>query len=64
MLNVLWPLFILVSYIYAIFVGNIEEINNDIFNSVNNAVNMSINLLRKYVPVVWNNEYSRKIKIN
>ena len=46
MLNIIWPLFIIVSYIYATFAGNVEEINNEIFNSVNNAVNLSMSLLR------------------
>ena len=31
MLNVLWPSLILVAYIYAIYTGNIENINNAIF---------------------------------
>ncbi len=62
MLNIIWPLFIIVSYIYATFTGNIEQINNEVFNSVNNAVNLSINLLRKHVLMVWNNENSTEYK--
>lgn len=60
MLNIIWPMFIMISYIYAICFGHIEEVNNEIFNSANNAVNISINLLRKYVFVVWIDENSAK----
>ena len=45
MLNVLWPIFIIISIIYAILSGNIENINKSIFDSVDNAVKFSINLL-------------------
>lgn len=56
MLNVIWPLFIIISYVYAILTNNIGGVNEEIFNSVNNAVNLSISLLRFYVFMVWNNE--------
>ena len=45
MLNVLWPIFIIISIIYAILSGNIENVNKSIFDSVDNAVKFSINLL-------------------
>lgn len=45
MLNFIWPLFIIGSYVYAIINGNIETVNIEIFNSVNDAVSLSINLL-------------------
>ncbi len=45
MLNILWPLFIIVSLIYAICLGRVSEVNLEIFNSVENAVQMSIKLL-------------------
>lgn len=45
MLNILWPLFIIVSLIYAIVLGRVSEVNLEIFNSVENAVQMSIKLL-------------------
>lgn len=45
MLNVLWPIFIIISIIYAIFSGNIDNINKTMFSSVDNAVKFSINLL-------------------
>lgn len=45
MLNIIWPIFIIISYIYAIITGNVEKINNEVFNSVNEAVSLSISLL-------------------
>ena len=45
MLNIIWPIFIIISYIYATFTGNIDEVNTEIFNSVNEAVSLSISLL-------------------
>lgn len=42
MLNIIWPIFILISFIYAILNGNIENINNSIFESASNAVQLSI----------------------
>ena len=42
MLNILWPIFIIISYIYALFSGNIEKINNGIFESANSAVELTI----------------------
>ena len=45
LLNILWPIFIIISFIYAIFFGNIEYLNKSIFSSVEEAVNLSISLL-------------------
>lgn len=45
MLNILWPIFIIISYIYAMFTGNIENINNSIFSSAASAVELSITFL-------------------
>ena len=56
MLNVIWPLFITISYGYAILTNNIKNVNEEVFNSVNNAVSLSISLLRFDVFMVWNNE--------
>ena len=55
MLNVLWPIFIIASFVYAIFTGRIEQINESIFSSTSDAVELCINLLRNYLPVEWNN---------
>ncbi len=45
MLNIIWPVFIIISYIYAICVGNVENINNSIFESCKSAVDLSITFL-------------------
>ena len=45
MLNIIWPIFIIVSFIYAIFTGRTNEINNGIFESVSDAVELSITFL-------------------
>jgi len=45
MLNVLWPIFIIISFIYAILFGNVEEVNNGIFSSLTDAVQLSITFL-------------------
>lgn len=45
MLNILWPSFIILSFIYAIFSGKINEVNSGIFTSVADAVELSITFL-------------------
>ena len=45
MLNILWPIFIIISIIYAIFSGNLQNLNNSIFESTNSAVNLTLTLL-------------------
>jgi len=45
MLNIIWPLFIIISLIYAIVFGRISEVNIAIFNSVDNAVQITIKLM-------------------
>ena len=42
MLNIIWPFFILISFCYGMISGNMEKINNSIFESVANAVELSI----------------------
>lgn len=42
MLNILWPILIIISYVYAFFSGNIENINNGIFESCKDAVQLTI----------------------
>jgi len=60
LLNILWPIFIIISFIYAIFSGKVDEINSSIFTSVSDAVSLCITLLRKYVFVEWNYENSTR----
>lgn len=45
MLNIVWPIFIIISFSYAIFSGNLENLNSSIFESTNSAIQLSINLL-------------------
>lgn len=45
MLNKIWPIFIIVSFSYAIFSGNLEQLNSAIFESTSDAISLSINLL-------------------
>lgn len=45
MLNIIWPIFIIVSYIYAIFTGNVSQINNSVFESCESAVKLTITFL-------------------
>ena len=52
MLNIIWPIFIIFSYIFAIFNGKVLEINNAIFDFTKQAVNLSISLLGTIT--LWN----------
>ena len=45
MLNILWPIFIIISIIYALISGNIDFLNNSIFESTESAVNLTLTLL-------------------
>lgn len=45
MLNIIWPIFIIISFIYAIFSGNIEKLNSAIFESAEETVSLCITFL-------------------
>ena len=45
MLNILWPIFIMISYIYACFSGSLEKINNGIFESTKSAVDLCMTFI-------------------
>lgn len=45
MLNIIWPIFIIVSFVYAILTGNVQNVNNSIFESTASAVSLSITFL-------------------
>lgn len=45
MLNIVWPIFIIISFSFAIFSGNLEKLNSSIFESTNDAINLTLNLL-------------------
>ena len=44
MLNKIWPSFIIVSFMYAIYSGNIFNINNAIFESTDKTVELCLNM--------------------
>jgi nucleoside recognition len=41
----LWPIFIIISFAYAIFSGNVDKLNESIFSSTSESVNLCISLL-------------------
>jgi len=45
MLNYIWPIFLIVSFLYGICFGNIAETNTAIFESTESAVNLCIKLM-------------------
>ena len=45
MLNILWPIFIIISFAYAFFSGNVDKLNESIFSSTSESVNLCISLL-------------------
>ena len=45
MLNIVWPIFIIISFVYGIFSGNLKELNSSIFESINSVIELSLNLL-------------------
>ena len=45
MLNILWPSFIIISFIYAILNGKVNELNDGIFKSLSGAVELTITFL-------------------
>ena len=52
MLNILWPAFILISFVYGILKGNVEAINQSIFESAANAVQLCISFFGSLC--LWN----------
>lgn len=42
MLNIIWPAFITISFIYALISGNIEQTSNGIFDSAASAVELTL----------------------
>ncbi len=45
MLNILWPIFIILSFIYALISGKTNQINEGIFTSISDAIQLSITFL-------------------
>ncbi len=45
MLNKIWPIFLIISFIYAIITGTLPQTNNSIFESTTSVVNLCLTLL-------------------
>lgn len=45
MLNKIWPLFIIISFIFSIYSGNISNVSNAVFESANQTVTLCLTLL-------------------
>ena len=56
MLNIIWPAFIIISVIYALGTGNIENVSNGIFDSAKSAVELTITFLAASpkAVLIWN----------
>lgn len=52
MLNVLWPILIIISYMYAIIVGNVDKVNNAVFEYTESAISLILTLLG--TMCLWN----------
>lgn len=52
MLNKIWPAFIIVSFIYAIFNFNMDQFNNSIFESCKQTIEMILSFMG--VMCMWN----------
>lgn len=42
MLNIIWPIFIIISIVYAFFVGRVDQVNTSIFESAESTVNLTL----------------------
>lgn len=45
MLNKIWPAFLIISFVYAIFAGKLPEVNNSIFESTSSAIQLFLTLV-------------------
>lgn len=45
MLNKIWPFFLIISFIFAIFSGKLPEVNNSIFESTSSAIELCLTLI-------------------
>lgn len=52
MLNIIWPIFIIIGCIYAIINGKISDVNNAVFESTNNAIELIITMFG--TVCLWN----------
>lgn len=54
MLNSLWPLSIIISFVYGSLTGKSSEVTQSIFSSTSDAVQLCISLLRVTLFLEWN----------
>lgn len=52
MLNIIWPLLLIISFVYAIFNGRLEQVNTSVFEGTKSAVELCITLLG--TMCLWN----------
>lgn len=52
MLNIIWPIFIIIGFIYAIINGKVLQVNNAVFESTNNAIEVIITMFG--TVCLWN----------
>lgn len=52
MINIIWPLFLIISFVYAIFNGRLEQVNTSVFEGTKSAVELCITLLG--TMCLWN----------
>lgn len=45
MLNKIWPFFLIISFVFAIFSGKLPEVNNSIFESTSSAIELCLTLI-------------------
>lgn len=45
MLNKIWPAFLIIAFVYAIFTGKLPEVNNSIFESTSSAIQLCLTLV-------------------
>lgn len=62
MLNKLWPILIILAIIFSIFTGNIENLNESIFNSAESAVQLTITFVG--TMCLWNGIMNVAYKTN
>jgi len=52
MLNKIWPFFIIISFVYSIYSGNIFDINNAVFDSAEQTINLCLTMFGSLC--LWN----------
>ena len=45
MLNIIWPFFLIISFIYSVIIGNLSQVNTSIFDSIQSVVQLTLTLI-------------------